>query len=460
MSDQSSPLQTPGQNPPAAAASTGIKRASPPVPETANNGMALKRPKIATSYSMPPPALSSSISSPIAPASSQPSPQPLAGGVSSPMPFTPNLSSAGVYPQLNRTLSRSTSPAAGSPMMHPPSLNSPAPAGSPLPSTPAPAATPAAGGTNTGKEDPGDFSDALLSAGVDLRAEEQLLSSSLPILSQQQPHQPLGNRTLSDPSMYLGEDLSDLYPPDPLQTHRLAPFLDMRVVRNMVAESALGSDIRIPPLPPQLAAQVASGETKDNDALVLISLACREWLSDILTAAVITARYRRESGVRNSSTSNASDVAKALRHVAIKEKEKEDKYQTEKAQLEIRTGNGFGGSSSDASGSGGTKAGDGASHATEEVMHRQTNATAALMVSGGRKKYSWMTGGGGGSASPAASTPGGSTRKESSGSSHGIRVREAREEPGVVVRDLLSVLENERVGVEKTIAKGWTRLRD
>lgn len=258
--------------------------------------------------------------------------------------------------------------------------------------------------------------------------------------------------------MFLGDDLADLYTQDPIQTHRLAPFLDMHVVRNMVAESALGSDVRVPPLPPHLALQVANGETKDNDALVLISLACREWLSDILTAAVITARYRRESGVRTSSTSNASDVAKALRHVAIKEKEKEEKYQMEKAQLEIRSGGGFGGSSD--GGSGGGKAGESGNHATEEVMHRQTNATAALMVSGGRKKYSWMTGGSGASPSPVAATPGGPARKDSSNPGHGVRMREAKEEPGVVMRDLLSVLENERVGVEKALAKGWTRLRD
>ncbi|KAK9381651.1 transcription initiation factor TFIID component TAF4 [Kockiozyma suomiensis] len=301
------------------------------------------------------------------------------------------------------------------------------------------------GAAPIGKEDPSDFSDALLSAGVDLRAEEQLLSSSLPILSQ--PNRSItdsipGMSPLSvDGSMFLGDDLADLYTQDPIQTHRLAPFLDMHVVRNMVAESALGSDVRVPPLPPHLALQVANGETKDNDALVLISLACREWLSDILTAAVITARYRRESGVRTSSTSNASDVAKALRHVAIKEKEKEEKYQMEKAQLEIRTG-------------------ESGNHATEEVMHRQTNATAALMVSGGRKKYSWMTGGSGASPSPVAATPGGPARKDSSNPGHGVRMREAKEEPGVVMRDLLSVLENERVGVEKALAKGWTRLRD
>ena len=42
----------------------------------------------------------------------------------------------------------------------------------------------------------------------------------------------------------------------------------------------------------------------------------------------------------------------------------------------------------------------------------------------------------------------------------GIKYREAREEPGIVMRDLLLALENRRVGVNNVITKGYARIRD
>lgn len=43
---------------------------------------------------------------------------------------------------------------------------------------------------------------------------------------------------------------------------------------------------------------------------------------------------------------------------------------------------------------------------------------------------------------------------------NGIRFREAREEPGIAVRDLLKSLETRRMGVDKTIVKGYAKLKD
>jgi hypothetical protein len=46
-------------------------------------------------------------------------------------------------------------------------------------------------------------------------------------------------------------------------------------------------------------------------------------------------------------------------------------------------------------------------------------------------------------------------------SDNNIRLREAREEPGIALRDLLGALEERRrIGVEKALAKGYTRLRN
>ncbi|KAK9352791.1 transcription initiation factor TFIID component TAF4 family-domain-containing protein [Lipomyces doorenjongii] len=400
---------------------TNNKRPSPPSGNSPENASipASKRPKLAISHSMPPPS-TTPMGSPVLPAHYLP---PYNGPLS---PGTPGSTGG----------SRSASPAAG---------NTPVMRANVLPQTPAAGAL---------KEDPNDFSDALLSAGVDLREEEQLLSSSIPIRTQSfkagvaiTPSGSLG----PIPSLNDGGLLStfDMTADDTLHAHRRTPFLDLHVVRQVVAALALENDIQ----PPPLTVPYAVTETKDNDVLVLISLACQEWLSNILTSAVITSRYRRESG---NSTSNASDVAKSLRQIAIQDKEREDKYKISKAALEARSG-----TTGTTDGSGKVHDGEKGAHATEEVMHRAANATAALMVSGGRKKYSWMTSGGPGNSSPSVGgSAGGGSKKDSSTGSHGIRIREAKEEQGVVMRDLLTVLENERVGVQKALTKGWTRLRD
>ncbi|KAK9366220.1 transcription initiation factor TFIID component TAF4 family-domain-containing protein [Lipomyces kononenkoae] len=395
------------------------KRPSPPSgisPGSTTSIPAAKRPKLAISQSLPPPSTTPVVPSPILPIQNPP----YYNGP--PSPETPG-STAG---------SRSASPAGGiTPLMRSNAL--------PQPQTP--------GGTAL-KEDPNDYSDALLSAGVDLREEEQILSSSIPIRAQSFK---VGGAGMPTGSLGPVPDISafDMDVGDTLLAHRRTPFLDLHVVRQLVATLAMENDIQ----PPPLTMPSAVTDSKDNDALVLISLACREWLSNILTSAIITSRYRRESG---NSMTNASDVAKSLRQIAIQDKEQEDKYRIAKAALEARSG-----VSGTGDGSGKIHDGEKGMHATEEVMHRAANATAALMVSGGRKKYSWMTSGGSSGSSTGIGGPIGSgSKKDSSSGSHGIRIREAKEEQGVVMRDLLTVLENERVGVQKTLAKGWTRLKD
>ncbi|KAK9476835.1 transcription initiation factor TFIID component TAF4 family-domain-containing protein [Lipomyces japonicus] len=482
------------------------KRASSPFDQQE----ASKRPKLAsttsfTSVKMPPPLIH---------ASSLPSPgssiiRPLPG--SSPAITTTNTSvnlavginSPSTPASTTMHLSSLTSSTLFSPSRPSTPLSSaPAPPAPATPATttagPAPApSTPSAPAPNAPvKEDPNDFSDALLSAGVDLREEEQLLSSSIPrplgpssdhARSQQQQAYAKPHTLYAGASSGVGAHVNVSpqiqIPIAPPRT----PFLDLVSVRQVFASVAAENDMRPPPFlydHHHTNNNNTSTASKELDSLLLISLACREWLADILTAAVITSRYRRESGARTANTSNASDVAKTMRQIAIRDKESQDRYAVASAALELRHGNTGpdgkvapeDGGSSSAGGSAG-KGGGAASHLTEEVMHRAANATAALMVSGGKKKrYSWMSGGANSSASKrdglagsflasplsssSSSAAGGSMGSSLSSQSHGIRIREAREEQAVVLRDLLSVLENERFGVENALTKGWARLRD
>ncbi|KAK9466768.1 transcription initiation factor TFIID component TAF4 family-domain-containing protein [Lipomyces arxii] len=389
---------------PVSAGSLSNKRPSPPSENGHHDSSsAFKRPKLNPSFSMPPPS-SLNLGSPTMLTTHAPSYNSLATSLSRPQ-------------------SRSTSPNPSTPLRSS-TLSQPTGSGLSAPT----------------KEDPNDYSDALLSAGVNLREEEQLLSLSLPVRTQSFSSRQtltasgssfLSATALEDQSLIQYDSAND----DTFFSHRRTPFLDLRAVRHIITTQ--------------------SNESK-NDAAVLISLACQEWLSNILTASIITSRYRRESALRNTSTSisSYSDVAKALRQIAIKDKELEEKFQLARSSLEIHTGSTLNDS---------TRVHDGEKlpHVTEEVMHRAANATAALMVSGGRKKYSWMTNSSGGGALAAQGSPApGSVKKDLGASSHGIRIREAREEQGIVMRDLLSVLEGERIGVDKAITKGWTRVRD
>ncbi|KAK9473633.1 transcription initiation factor TFIID component TAF4 family-domain-containing protein [Dipodascopsis tothii] len=311
------------------------------------------------------------------------------------------------------------------------------------------AAAGAPGVPGPAKEDPNDFSDALLSAGVDLREEEQLLSSSIPGRPGALPALPATTAGLSMTGLGAGISL-----PAQIIEARRSPFLDIRVLREVVA--GVCAENEITPSNAVTSASNVAGEAPD--VLLLISLACQEWMSNILTSTAMASRFRRYSaqipGASGSSRKNASDVAKALRQIAVKDKEREERHMIEVAKLQLRHAESRPGSS-----------GPGEGGVSEEVMHRATNATAALMMSGGRKtKYSWMTSGPSGGASPQTGSPAAAAQSQMNspgfGKKEGVRLREAREEPGIVLRDLLTVLDRERRGAERTLTKGWARLKD
>lgn len=254
------------------------------------------------------------------------------------------------------------------------------------------------GGSNVHAIDPDQLSDALHSAGVNLKEEEHLLSRSL--------HQPEGLARASSTAVLN-------------QNARLMnqPFLEVKTLHNIVRKSTSEMGIR-------------HISDKDNEIVSLISVSCQEWLSDILTSAVILSRHRRRS-----RTETRSDISKALRNIAIKDKENEDRRSARKAALGLDS-------------EGGDKAG------SEDTQHRAANATALMMTSG-KKKYSWLTGGTGAS-SPAPRQTGPTLARQD----NSVRYREVREEPGLVLRDLLAALEQRRIGVEKAIIKGYAKVKN
>uniref|UniRef100_A0A060T0M6 Transcription initiation factor TFIID subunit 4 n=1 Tax=Blastobotrys adeninivorans TaxID=409370 RepID=A0A060T0M6_BLAAD len=275
------------------------------------------------------------------------------------------------------------------------------------------AGTGAGGAPPAPSMDPDQLSDALLSAGVDLKEEENLLSSSLSIADASRQHA----------GMYgAGPDASAAYG---RYVSPATEFLNAQILRQLVRKSASDEGVRYL-------------SEKDSEIVRFLSVACQEWLSDIITNAVVLNRHRRRS--RNDVH---SDISRALRNIAIKDKEREERRLAERALQE---------SAREAGGDGSEKGAKKSAAVNEETQYRAANATAAMMT--GKKKYSWLTGGAG--ASPGAGAP----RPGAGRSDSGINYREAREEPQLALRDLLGALEERRFGVEGALVKGYAKLRN
>lgn len=261
--------------------------------------------------------------------------------------------------------------------------------------------------------DPDQLSDVLTAAGIDIKKEEQRMQDEM---------QREYDKIKSQKAPKMSSD-----------------FLDINKLRAMT--KGVGQENGV-------AVQI----DKENDLAQLLQLATHEWMIGIVTDMVALNRHRKRS--RNDAH---SEIGRALRSIAIKDKEAEDRRIAHKTMLGLETGENE------------KKAG------SEETQYRNANATALMMT--GKKKYSWMAGGGGagGSAAGAAGAGGlGATSSAgglSAGGSRGggggntrndmnIRYREAREEPQLAMRDLLGALEDRRYGVERTKMKGYARMKN
>ncbi|CEP63403.1 Taf4p LALA0_S08e01640g [Lachancea lanzarotensis] len=266
------------------------------------------------------------------------------------------------------------------------------------------AANPNQAASSKMQTDPDKLSDALFSAGVDIREEEALLNSSMNITK--------------NSAQYSDTALNNTLPP---QVPLLHPSQVADFMKKVGTEQNFNQDF-----------------SKAHDVLSLMSSACEAFMRDIITNSLVLSRHRRRSIRLNSN--RRSDVSRALRDIAIQQKEQEEKRVKRRISMGLE------------------KETAEAKVETEETLHRASNATANMMT-GGKKKYSWLNAG------PKANNNsvkvlGKVSSDVAARGEIGIRYREAREEPGIVMRDLLNALENRRVGVNTVIPKGYARIRD
>lgn len=298
-------------------------------------------------------------------------------------------------------------------------------------------------GNNTREQlhtnDPSKLNDALAAAGVDIQQEEELLmqqhlNRSSRFTSMQQPQR-----------QTLRFSLTSLFNP-----YHVAAFMQKVSRENGVMQNFY----------------------QDTELLELMSASCENWLSNILTKTIVLSRHRRREIVAlanarkdkkatgsgtGSNSAPRSELSRELRNIAVKQKEMEERRVTKRMALGLENN----GSDPDGDAANGAKAG------AEETLHRAANATAAMMtMNPGRKKYSWMTanaGSGGSEDGKAASEKDGKGKQSSiiaARGDNGLRFREIRSGNSVIMKDLLGALENERMGTEKAIVKGYAKLKD
>ncbi|KAL7665222.1 Transcription initiation factor TFIID subunit 4 [[Candida] zeylanoides] len=305
-------------------------------------------------------------------------------------------------------------------------------------------------------DDPVKLNDALAAAGVDIQQEEELLA---------QQHA-ARNRQIAAQQQVLQRQRQTQIP-------RISPFINPYHLSSFMQRVARENGVH-------------QNFFQDTELLELMSAACEQWLAGLATKTIILSRHRRrgiptlveqKTGKKGSITSSVpsnqrSEISRELRNLAVKQKEMEEKRVQKRIALGLEDGTTNGEAENGKAGA-------------EETLHRAANATAAMMSNTGRKKYSWMTAGadsgggsGGGSGASGAGGAGGGggsgvgkvgesiggKAKQSSilaaRGDNGLRYREIRTGKTVTMKDLLGALEEERMGVERALIKGYAKLKD
>lgn len=262
--------------------------------------------------------------------------------------------------------------------------------------------------TATHQSDPSKIQDVLFSAGVDIREEEALLHSSV--------HHTLKTKNQSQTSLSAQK----------LPKH--LPFLHPDQVKMFMRRAITEFNFKDP-----------DSITENAEVLGLISSACEFYMRDILTNAIVISRHRRKSVKINAG--RRGEVSVALRAIAMQQKKDEERRLKKRITLGLEKENYENKMDS------------------EEVLHRASNVTAGLRA-GSRKHYGWLTSSVSKPTSIGLRSAGRVASDIAARGESGLRFREAREEPGIVMRDLLGALESRRIGVQNAISKGYARIRD
>lgn len=281
------------------------------------------------------------------------------------------------------------------------------------------------------KDDPSKLNDAIAAAGVDIQREEELLSTHYNRSALNLHQQQLANRQRQT----YGLLNAFLHP------YHVALFMNRTARENGVVQNFM----------------------MDTEMLEYMSAACKEWLSSIVTKTTTLARHRRrgipalngkgQAGKQKAiPPSQRSEVSKELRNLALRQKELEERRVAKRMALGLEMND-------DVAPETANKAG------AEETLHRAANATAAMMTMNPKKKYSWMTAGSGGATEDikASATKDGGGKQStllSTRGDNGLRFREIRTGNMVTTKDLLGVLEEERMGTSKAVIKGYAKLKD
>lgn len=251
------------------------------------------------------------------------------------------------------------------------------------------------------QSDPNKMQDVLFSAGVDIREEEALLNSSVN-----------ASKTQSQAS---NAEIPN-HPPF-LHPEQLGMFM-----RKACKNQGFSQNF-----------------SKNPEVLGIMSTACEMYMKDIITNSLTISRHRRRAVKVNSGQRN--EVANVLRTIAVAQKKEEERrvkkriaLGLEKEDLENKLD-------------------------SEETLHRASNVTAGLRA-GSKKQYGWLTSSTSKPTVMGSKAYGKVAAAVAARGDSGLRFREAREEPGIVMRDLLYALENRRNGVRNVISKGYARIRD
>lgn len=270
--------------------------------------------------------------------------------------------------------------------------------------------------SNKTQTDPNKMQDVLFSAGVDIREEEALLTGSVTATRNQAKNNSSNSGSGSNNSAIVPPHLPFLHP------DQLSKFM-----KRVSKEHHFDHDY-------------LKNLTKNNgEILNMVSTSCETYMRDIITNALIVSRHRRRGVQLN--TGRRSEVAIALKSIAQSQKKEEERrlkkriaLGLEKEDLENKVD-------------------------SEETLHRASNVTAGLRA-GSKKHYGWLTASVAKPTTFTIKSAGKIANEIAARGETGLRFREAREEPGIVMRDLLFALENRRNGVHNVITKGYARIRD